>query len=684
MGVVSPDKDAEKRRALKRGDSSVHCEIVSFDLHGGCNLHEQVFEAGPKRLKHGNASDKHVDANSVHEPDSKRLKPVIEQDTRLESSVEDEFTLDCADLPISDNEIDLCGQDVFDLSEVPCIEDMTPDAPTHVDSDYGHGFCIGEIVSQPDIFRAVSSNVTSLSTQWDTVQTWPFEVIALQETKMTAQWQADFDSIWDTHGWQIVWGKAVQHMRTPYEGRNGGVAIMARAGIPFRRVEPASEVTKRLWESGRWVHACVGFGDGKSVVHVFSVYGFTNSRTWCPDIMAKNEALLSDVFEAAAELGNVRVVILGDLNVPVDMSSVIHSAISTGRWGDAAAAVAQARCREPDNTCFVRDTSKGSRIDAALCSTSLMHAIVDSYVVKDIGLPTHLPVCVEFSLPESRQLVDVAHRPMAIPLDFVCIDKEQEHVSATSVAQRILDSSKETWAHAIAASNVEALASQWSTDAEKYLIDRSTCIMTCNKKCYQGRGVVSIHRKQRRVAKQDPESGAMPLHTHRLLKLLRRLEDLIRQMHSMSTVESPTFGCVPQRWLHLWALSRMEGISLCSDPCVLKVFSQPSVPTIGGLREITAHLRHAVASSQYLDKQSRVNAWKSWLQEDWANTGSGVYKWCKGDSGSKVSLMQRPDGTLTGNAVEINTNCQNNNAQTLMHKCKRTSTIFLLLLQDRT
>ena len=108
----------------------------------------------------------------------------------------------------------------------------------------------------------------------------------------------------------------------------------------------------------------------KAVLHVFSVYGYTNSRTWCPEVMAKNEVLLRDVFEAAAELGNVHIVVLGGLNVPIDMSSAIQSAVATGRWGDAAAAVAQARGIDPDNTCFVRKPIR----DHALmrhCATAL-------------------------------------------------------------------------------------------------------------------------------------------------------------------------------------------------------------------------------------------------------------------------------------------------------------------------
>ena len=99
---------------------------------------------------------------------------------------------------------------------------------------------------------------------------------------MTEQWQLDFGSVWDTGQWQIAWGKPVSSLRTLYEGRTGGIAILARRGLPFKRVEPTSDITKRLWDCGRWVLASVGIGNGQVALHVLSAYGFTNSRVWNP------------------------------------------------------------------------------------------------------------------------------------------------------------------------------------------------------------------------------------------------------------------------------------------------------------------------------------------------------------------------------------------------------------------
>ena len=91
--------------------------------------------------------------------------------------------------------------------------------------------------------------------------------------------------------------------------------------------------------------------------------------------MTRNDAFLCDVFEAAAELGNVPILIMGDFNVPAHMSGAIASALLTGRWFDVAASTALARGATLANTCFVRDTSVGSRIDLVHANSVAMDAV---------------------------------------------------------------------------------------------------------------------------------------------------------------------------------------------------------------------------------------------------------------------------------------------------------------------
>ena len=122
---------------------------------------------------------------------------------------------------------------------------------------------------------------------------------------MTTQWQLDINQVWDKQGWFVIWAKPVPDGRTPYEGRSGGVAVFVRKGLPCQPVEPKSEVTKRLVESCRWVHAAVAYGNASQRLHIFSSYGHANARQCRPDIIARNEECLQDGMEAAAELGNM-------------------------------------------------------------------------------------------------------------------------------------------------------------------------------------------------------------------------------------------------------------------------------------------------------------------------------------------------------------------------------------------
>eukprot|EP00973_Karenia_brevis_P066511 9246502-Karenia_brevis.AAC.1 len=91
-----------------------------------------------------------------------------------------------------------------------------------------------------------------------------------------------------------------------------------------------------LWESGRWVHVMVAVGSGRNIVHIMSVYGHSGASV---DNLAmqNNEHLLRAVFNVAAELGNVPVIIVGDLNIDPEKSAMVQAALTTGRWVDAEA-----------------------------------------------------------------------------------------------------------------------------------------------------------------------------------------------------------------------------------------------------------------------------------------------------------------------------------------------------------
>eukprot|EP00973_Karenia_brevis_P090336 12402088-Karenia_brevis.AAC.1 len=140
-------------------------------------------------------------------------------------------------------------------------------------------------------------------------------------------------------GWRCLWGRPqdcqnrVDPAFTPsiWNAAHGGVGILVKKGLLARHVPTDTALRQWLWETGRWVHIVVALGQGKDMLHIIAIYGYTRAQS-CPQAKKSNEEFLKRAFEATAELGNVPVVILGDFNTELDNSEVLQTAVSTGVW----------------------------------------------------------------------------------------------------------------------------------------------------------------------------------------------------------------------------------------------------------------------------------------------------------------------------------------------------------------
>ena len=142
------------------------------------------------------------------------------------------------------------------------------------------GIRVGE-ASNPGSSALISANITSLHSQFDEVVRLNAEMLALQETRLSELAQLDMSRLLGDHGWAAIWGKPMQPQKrkqasvpSAHNARHGAVAVLVRQGIAARAGPVDTPVRKRLWVSGRWVHAVVTFGEAKNALHVFSVYGF--------------------------------------------------------------------------------------------------------------------------------------------------------------------------------------------------------------------------------------------------------------------------------------------------------------------------------------------------------------------------------------------------------------------------
>ena len=185
---------------------------------------------------------------------------------------------------------------------------------------------VGE-AAHPGPLRLVTANVTSFLTQGDVISDFDADILCLQETRLSEFGQRDMSRKYEEQGWHRVWGRPQPpQSRTdtsfqpgPWNATHGGVGILVR-GLVARNGNNDSDTRKWLWDTGRWMHAMV-----KDVMLVYGYIGASRNR----EAMLKNEELLNAVLRVAAELGNVPILVAGDINIDTQASSALCAALAT-------------------------------------------------------------------------------------------------------------------------------------------------------------------------------------------------------------------------------------------------------------------------------------------------------------------------------------------------------------------
>ena len=259
----------------------------------------------------------------------------------------------------------------------------------------------------PSSVILASANMTSAYTHIDAIVACAASVQMIQESKLTDEAQLEFAREECLRGWSMVFGAPLEH---PHE--SNGVAVLARPGVVMRKVPPQGETGRVLWASKRFCHAVIVLED--VVLHCISLYGFTNSAT-CRESREKNEALLQQVFSYLAEFGDVSIVIGADFNIDPLCSNTLFTAQQTRKWADAAQLQFTLDGHEPEKTCFVRETSKGSRIDGVFLSQGIAPAFQGLKVSKLTGVPTHRQLELTLDKTFARQEGMRFKTPAAFP-----------------------------------------------------------------------------------------------------------------------------------------------------------------------------------------------------------------------------------------------------------------------------
>ena len=161
--------------------------------------------------------------------------------------------------------------------------------------------------------------------QFDVVTSLPGDLLALQETHMGEGAQRHMTRALAERGMAIVWGKPMPLITlapgsspTMWSAHAGGCALAVRSGTPIRGIPPSSQAVQRLWDAGRWCHATIPWGKGRSFLHIASLYAPVD------DPPAADAALFA-AFAELAPLGEVPILLAGDFNLESHLSPSLHA-----------------------------------------------------------------------------------------------------------------------------------------------------------------------------------------------------------------------------------------------------------------------------------------------------------------------------------------------------------------------
>ena len=80
-----------------------------------------------------------------------------------------------------------------------------------------------------------------------------------------------------------------------------------------------------------------------------------------------------------------------------------------------------------------------------------------------------------------------------------------------------------------------------------------------------------------------------------------------------------------------------------------------TVPSLSDVEALKCTLQEVARQIMLEEDRARVTTLKTWVKESWSSHLKAVYQWLRCDDWGALTLLQRPNGTLTGNILEMDT-----------------------------
>ncbi len=377
--------------------------------------------------------------------------------------------------------------------------------------------------------RVASANVTSLKRRWPIACRWEFDVLAVQETKLGEEAQKALEAQVRADGWEPVWGEPMPLRDKVREGniiglnvndaRYGGVAVIARDDLPIQKVDPSSQY-EYLFEEGRLVHSFLPWEEGRTGVHILSLYGCANAET-AEERRSLNMTLYKGVLRYADTLGRVPCLICGDCNPNPAEADLVMEALAGTQWIDVFAEWHGGPDVAPIT--YSREgpiqgmSGKGAtRPDRIVVNREAMVLVASIAMHYDLDNAQHAVLSVTLDKERFGAMYKVQKKPRQFDKEIMRKNAENE-VLRERIASRVgrwVTEGRRKMMELVERNNMDEAMQCWAEEAESQLMILQE-INGEDENKYRGRSCMPIFKERKSTARLQKNNACAGAITHR-------------------------------------------------------------------------------------------------------------------------------------------------------------------------
>ncbi|KAJ9437063.1 hypothetical protein DIPPA_05013 [Diplonema papillatum] len=344
-------------------------------------------------------------------------------------------------------------------------------------------------------------------------------------------------------------------------------------------------------------HTVVATGAGNTFVHVFNVY--CPSGNGRAESEEREDMLEKILFAAADSLGDVPIMVMGDLNTEEDRSPVLRKALRNG-WSDAAELHHARTGDTPPPPTFTNARTSGTRIDRILLNRITTGAFRQC-VTTAVNVPGHRLVTMTLDIAALRQIVWRFKVPREISTEGGPKWGLSDTEAYREAVQRLANSD---FAERLAAQRVEEAWLEWSRVSEQYLQD-AFGIPAEERGRSTGRGIKTSPKRVCITASTASDgSGAANSRQLRLRKAIHRMERICSYLAQRRGPEA-----VPHEVSRCWQNSRRLAQACMKDGQGTEGFPdhEEAKQLLTALREETSRLGKEGSAARFTKYRDKLN-----------------------------------------------------------------------------